>query len=416
MEAPTTSPNIVSAYQQVIDAVPDAWAALRKHRHRFTADINNENIDSFSKDEKKNLESVQARLAARKYLFSEMRPINLVQKGKKRQVLISTVEDRIVSKAILDTITPWLNAYNSQRDFSRKVSRPRDITFNGVPLAALAVQRHIESGYHWVLEADIKKFFDNVPKDKILAKISGDIVDTELMALVENIVKFKIAKEGSEEEYTQPYNGLAQGSSISPLLASVYLHDFDEHIKTFKNVKLVRYVDDFIILCKDEKSANEMYKVALDKLKELGLDMHEKDVADEKGKIKTRVLDSKSGPFDFLGLRFNYLDIDISEGKKKDLLSGVQEVLHKSPGNFYDKILVIERKMRGFVRQYRHPHYTRTKQSLNALASKVQAEIESDYLNEFRGVFGKDYLTALTPVQQKKLLGILGAPISKMVK
>src|SRR6185312_179306 len=158
-------------YQEIISTIPFSWTILKKHRHQRTAGIDHESISTFVKVEKQGLARITKLLQEKKYEFNEMRPAPITQRGKKRTILIATVEDRIVCKALLQVVSPKFDSYNSNRDYSRNVEylhNGEQPKFKGVPLAALAIQDHMAEGYTWIVEADIKKFFDNVPKEKIL--------------------------------------------------------------------------------------------------------------------------------------------------------------------------------------------------------------------------------------------------------
>lgn len=411
--------KIETDYKELILKIPIAWAMLKNHRHQRTFGIDHESISTFSKAQKANLLRIKKQLLEKKYRFKEMRPAPISKRGKKRTILIATVEDRIVCKAILSLIEPKFNAYNSNCDFSREVtfkSRTKKPKFKGVPLAVYAIQEHMTAGYTWIVEADIKKFFDNVPKKEILKIVAQEISDKNILKLIKDIVKFKVDSESQDTSLYKPYKGIAQGSSISPLLASVYLFNFDEFIKKTINVKLVRYVDDFILLCRDEETAQKIHDIAKVKLGKMGLDIHGKDVPDEKGRVKTRIINSTHESFEFLGLNFNGRDVDIAREKKDELILDTNEIIKGQKGQIYKKTLRIERKLHSFIRQYRHPHYTRTKQSLIALTRRIHQEIEKDFLNELKSVFGPNYYNKLDPVAQKKLLDIIGVNINKLVK
>jgi RNA-directed DNA polymerase len=409
-----------TVYDKVIAGLPRVWMVLKKHAHKNTEGIDKQSINTFSKKKDEYLTKIKKDLEAGSYQFTEMRRAKVNQKTKPREILISTISDRIVSKAILDVIYPNFEMYTSNCDYSKKVNyqyKKGQKELKGVPLAALAIQQYIRDGYCWIVEADIKKFFDHVPKKEILKIVRKEIKDKKLNGLIKQIIEFKAADDAEKVEKRKEYHprkGIAQGSSISPLLASIYLYKFDMFITAGYDVKLVRYVDDFIILCKDENTAKGMYTLSKNMLHSMGLEIHELNVADN-GKIKTKITHTPTGPFDFLGLCFNNVDIDISRDKKEEINNEVLDILHKSGGRIYRKTSDIEKKLRSFIKQYRHSHYTRTKQSLTALTKRIQEKIEASYLNEIKSVLGDGIYKKLNDIQIARLLKILDIPIKNLV-
>ncbi len=295
-------------YEKVMKRLFLSWKHLKTHPKKHTMGIDGVSIFTFGKEERKNIKKLRDSLSAKRFSFKKMKPVDIGN----RQILVCTVEDRIVSRSILSVLEKHFKKYNSNCDYSRTVIYKNRLgiknTLNGVPLAAQAILDNMENGYTWVFETDIKKFFDYIPKQKIIDLINKKITDPDLQNLVTQIINFQVEKELVDIEQKDYYEdiGVAQGSAISPLLASIYLYEFDCFIKCNTNYRLVRYVDDFIIQCKTKDEAEQVYKEVLQKLKDMDLDIHQLDVPDPKnGKIKTRIVNALEASFVFLGLNFN---------------------------------------------------------------------------------------------------------------
>jgi len=401
--------KIKNEYQKVIDEIRNAWNDICDHPHKNTRGVDGISIKSFSSNTQKNISLIRNSLRAETFHFSKLRPAELDQNGKKREILVCTVQDRIVTRSILRVIQSKFKKYYSGNDYSiRRLEKNQEL--NGIPLAAKVIQDKIRDDYVWVFETDIQKFFDNVPKKKIMDIIKGQITDVRLITLIQEIVNFQVAKEQEDFTTTKEYspdNGIAQGSAISPLLASIYLYEFDKFIQDDKDVELVRYVDDLVILCKTEEKAKEMYKKTQEKLKALGLSIHELDKVSDSGKVKTKITKANNKNFVFLGLNFNHCVIDISADKKKECLEDIQDVLHEKDSSLLERSRKIKKKLISLIKQYSHPHYS-AKSSLESICIQADKFLEKYYLDNCKKILGVDPFKKLNDTQIKNFYNFLG--------
>ena len=396
-------------YLKVIGEIRNAWNDICDHPHKNTRGVDGVSIKSFSSNVPKNVSLIRNNLRAETFHFSKLRPAELDQNGKKREILVCTVQDRIVTRSILRVIQSKFKKYYSGSDYSiRRLEKNQEL--NGIPLAAKVIQDKIKGDYVWVFETDIQKFFDNVPKEKIMDIIKSQIIDTKLIALIQEIVNFQVAREQEDFATTKEYspdNGIAQGSAISPFLASIYLYEFDKFIQEDKDVELVRYVDDLVILCKTEEKAKEMYNKTQEKLEALGLSIHELDKLSDSGKIKTKITKANNKNFVFLGLNFNHCVIDISADKKKECLEDIQDVLHGKDSSLLERSRKIEKKLISLIKQYSHPHYS-AKSSLESICMQADKFLEKYYLNNCKKILGVDPFKKLNDTQIKNFYNFLG--------
>lgn len=206
--------------------------------------------------------------------------------GGKRPLGIPIVKDRVLQTAVKLILEPIFES--DFQDFSYGFRPAR-----GCHQALQAVWKWNNFGYTKVVDADISKFFDTIPHDKLLRSVAKRVSDGKVLWLLKQFLKAPISISGSLQRSTK---GTPQGGVVSPLLANIYLN----HLDTFwvkkgyvRNAKIVRYADDFVILC---KSGAEFYlneaKRLLDNL-DLNLNL-----------TKTKIVDSKKQGFDFLGFSF----------------------------------------------------------------------------------------------------------------
>jgi RNA-directed DNA polymerase len=158
--------------------------------------------------------------------------------------------------------------------------------------ALRAVQRHLEEGATWVVDADIQKYFDTIPHSALMTEVKRRVADGPVLKLLESYLTQGVL-EGLEQ--WTPETGTPQGAVISPLLANVYLHPVDEAMAA-AGYAVVRYADDFVILCRSEAEAQHALATVAALLQSRGLQLHPE---------KTRVVDAtQPGGFDFLGYHF----------------------------------------------------------------------------------------------------------------
>ena len=164
--------------------------------------------------------------------------------GGLRPLVIATVRDRIAQTALAQIITPLVDRRFEPVSFGYRRG-------HSVAQAVAEVEKCYAAGYRWIVDADIDSFFEEVNHDVLMARLREKIHDTEILQLVSAWIKEPIQHK---EALIQPGKGLPQGLPISPVLANLYLDDFDKAV-VGRGLKLVRFADDFLILCKERPKA-----------------------------------------------------------------------------------------------------------------------------------------------------------------
>jgi group II intron reverse transcriptase/maturase len=204
--------------------------------------------------------------------------------GQQRPLGIPTVRDRVVQAAAKLVLEPIFEAdFEGTPSFGfRPGLGPQD--------ALAAVAQHARAGYRWVVDADIEHFFDTLDHQQLMAALRRRISDGAVLRLIYRWLKAGYLWEG---EYHDTDQGSPQGGVLSPLLANVYLHGFDQALRQLKAVlgRLVRYADDVVLQCGTAAHAAQALAWARAQLAQLGLRLHPE---------KTRVVEDREG-FDFLG-------------------------------------------------------------------------------------------------------------------
>ena len=187
--------------------------------------------------------------------------------GEARALCIPTVRDRVVQTAVLQLIEPVLEKEFEECSFGYRKGR-------SVKLAVYKIKEYYEQGYQWVVDADIDAFFDSVDHTLLLAKLKKYVSDPYIQKLIELWLKAEI---WDGKSLIAPQKGIPQGSPISPILANLFLDELDEAFLK-KGYKIVRYADDFIILCKKPDEAMNARQLSKQTLEKLHLQVDEEQI------------------------------------------------------------------------------------------------------------------------------------------
>jgi RNA-directed DNA polymerase len=149
----------------------------------------------------------------------------------------------------------------------------------------------LKAGYGYVVDADLKSYFDTIPHDRLLQLVAEKISDSRVLALIESFLQQGVMD--GLREWT-PEEGSPQGAVISPLLSNIYLDPLD-HLMAAAGFEMVRYADDFVILCRTAAAAEAALALVRDWTAEAGLTLHPE---------KTHIAHAVTDGFEFLGYHF----------------------------------------------------------------------------------------------------------------
>lgn len=261
-----------------------AWDRVRANKG--AGGVDGQTVAQFERNAEKYLANLYDALRSGQYVPSAILRKNIPKEpGKVRPLGIPTIRDRVVQTALLRVIEPIFEVAFSHRSFGFRPNR-------GCKDALRVVSEKLRAGYCFVVDADLKSYFDTIPHDKLMKLVRGKIADNSVLRLLEAFLKQGVLEE--LREWT-PEAGTPQGAVISPLLSNLYLDPLDKLMET-NGREMVRYADDFVVLCQSRAEA----ETALEEIRafttEAGLTLHPE---------KTKIVDARErGGFDFLGYHF----------------------------------------------------------------------------------------------------------------
>ncbi len=290
-----------------------AWQ--RVARNKGAAGVDGQSIERFGAQPARYLQELQRSLTEGSYQPAPVKRVDIPKAdGKTRPLGIPTVQDRIVQTALKMVIEPVFEVQFRPGSFGFRPGR-------GCKDALREVDTLLKQGYTHVVDADLKSYFDTIPHEGLMTLVEGSISDGRVLALIDGFLRQEIM---TEMACWQPTTGTPQGAVLSPLLANLYLHPLDVLMEQ-SGYRMVRYADDFVILCASEAEAAAALRQVTAWVNANGLTLHPD---------KTRVGDSAQPGqgFDFLGYRFE---------------AGRRFVRGKSLRAFKDKVRAKTRRSRG---------------------------------------------------------------------
>jgi RNA-directed DNA polymerase len=306
------------------------------------AGVDHVTVEEFEHDLETNLEKLSQELAEERYRPQAVRRVLIPKPGsqEKRPLGIPTVRDRVVQAALRAVLEPIF-----ERDFAAQSYgfRPK----RGCKDALRRVVHLLQQGYSWVVDADLKSYFDTIPRAELLARVKTRVADGRVLKLLEAFLQQGVLEGMS---LWTPEAGTPQGAVISPLLSNIYLDPLD-HQMAAKGFEMVRYADDFVVLCGSEAEAQQALEEVQRWTAEAGLTLHP---------VKTRIVDAtQEGGFDFLGYHFERgyrWPRRKSEQKFRDT---VRAQTRRTSGRSLAALIVdLNRTLRGWFGYFKHSHKT----------------------------------------------------------
>lgn len=313
-----------------------AWQ--RVARNKGAAGVDGQSVERFSHHSERYLGELQACLADGSYRPSAVKRVDIPKSdGKTRPLGIPTVRDRIVQTALKMAIEPIFEVQFRPGSYGFRPGR-------GCKDALREVERLLKEGHSFVVDADLKGYFDSIPHDRLMRLVEGSISDGRVLALIDGFLEQEIM---SEMARWQPTAGTPQGAVLSPLLANLYLHPLDLLMEQ-AGYRMVRYADDFVILCTTEDQARTALREVTAWVTAHGLALHPD---------KTRIGDClhPGQGFEFLGYRFEGGRRFVRAKSLQALKDKVRACTIRSRGDSLERIVAdLNPMLRGWFGYFKH--------------------------------------------------------------
>ena len=254
-----------------------------------------------------------------------------------RPLGVPPVENRVVEMALRNVLEPIFEHTFAEESYGFRPGR-------GAKDALRRVDELLKAGKSWVVDADLKGYFDSIPQDKLMTAVGEHVADGAVLELIERFLKQGVLESGKGWSPTD--KGTPQGGVLSPLLANIYLNPLD-HLMAGQGWEMIRYADDFIILCQSQEQAQQALQEVRQWVEQAGLTLHP---------TKTRIVDaSQAGGFDFLGYHF---ERGMKWPREKSLAKFKEAIRQKTkrtrPGSMKQIIEESNRTLRGWINYFKH--------------------------------------------------------------
>ncbi len=299
-------------------ALYTAWQEV--NANRGCAGTDQQDLDNFALDLYPNLQLLRQEIFTGTYVPQPLLRILIPKKeGGFRPLAIPAVRDRIAQKATALFLTPIFEKEFEECSYGYRKGR-------GVDRAVRRIMELRDKGYRWVVDADIHAFFDEIDHQLLLDEVARLLPDLSLLKLLELWLKTDVEDRGVR---IPTEKGVPQGSPLSPLLSNLYLDHLDEELLA-EDLRLIRFADDFLVLCKSEQRAAEALELTEDVLNHLKLRINSS---------KTQIVNFNRG-FRFLGVHFVRTLVMQGRAEKKEKVS----CLPPPPSPVKDKAAPLPRK------------------------------------------------------------------------
>lgn len=315
-----------------------AWQKVKANAG--AAGVDGQSVERFAARAEMYLEELRTALKNGTYRPQGVRRVEIPKgDGKTRPVGIPVVKDRIVQTALKFVLEPIF-----EREFLKMSYGFRPGL--GCKDALREMQQLLRDGYTFVVDADLKSYFDTIPQAQVVQCIKERVSDGRVLELIEAYLHQDIIK--GMEKWT-PTGGTPQGAVISPLLANIYLHGLDGQMVR-KGYRMVRYADDFVVLCRSAEQAQAALVEVKAWVESNGLSLNAE---------KTHVGDCRQWGqgFDFLGYHFEVGRRWVRKRSYKAMQDRIRMKTKRTRGDSLAKIIAeLNPTLRGWFNYFKHAH------------------------------------------------------------
>jgi RNA-directed DNA polymerase len=314
----------------------------RVRQNRGSAGVDHVSVKAYAKRCEANLAQLHEQLKEGRYVPQSVKRTWIPKPGssEKRPLGIPTVRDRVAQTALRNVLAPIFEHTFAEHSYGFRPGRCcKD--------ALRRVEQLLRDGHHYVVDADLKSYFDTIPHDRLMERMRECVSDGRVLDLVRAYLK-----QGVMEDLAlwTPEEGTPQGAVISPLLSNIYLNPLD-HLMARRGFEMIRYADDFVVLCRTRQEAEDALKEVKRWVEAHGLTLHPD---------KTCIVDAREpGGFDFLGYHFERGMKWPRKKSTRKLHESIRRKTRRTNGHSLECIITqINPILRGWFEYFKHGHRT----------------------------------------------------------
>ena len=319
--------NLLAAFQKVA-------------RKKGAAGVDHETVRAFERRLPGAIQELSELLKTGRYVPQSIRRVHIPKPGttETRPLGIPTVRDRVVQTAVVSVIEPIFERDFAEHSYGFRPGR-------GCKDALRRVSQLLDKGFVHVVDADLKGYFDSIPHAQLMSRVEERIVDGRVLRLIADFLKANILDDA--KQWT-PEEGAPQGAVLSPLLSNVYLDPLDQKMAEL-GIEMVRYADDFVILCETAEDAVRALDLVRQWVADNGLTLHPE---------KTRIVDTRTDRFDFLGYSFHGQDHWPRKKSIQKLRDTIRQKTPRTTGRSLQcTITDVNRTLSGWFGYFQHSSY-----------------------------------------------------------
>ena len=305
-----------------------------------SAGVDYQTIEMYEANLETNLQHLSQTLKDQTYRPKAIRRVWIPKPGssEKRPLGIPTIRDRVAQAALRGVLEPIFERDFAERSYGFRPNR-------GCKDALRRVDALLKTGNIWVVDADLKGYFDTIPHRQLMERIEFRVSDGRVLRLIDMYLKQDVMEPA--KRWT-PERGSPQGAVISPLLSNIYLDPLD-HKMAEAGFEMVRYADDFVILCRSEEQAQSALEQVRQWTDEAGLTLHPD---------KTHIVDAtRRGGFDFLGYHFERGYRWPRDKSLKKFKDAIRPKTKRANGHsLYTIIRKVNQSVCGWYEYFKHSH------------------------------------------------------------
>ena len=376
-----------------------AWRRIRANGQSSKAPETRIAIDRFERTANRDIRRIQNRLRRSEFEFEPQKGVLKTKSdGSKRGIVMASVHNRIVERAWLDTLL-------QRSDFVKEVinipTSVGGVPDRSVPHALKLINDAFCDGKNYFVRSDISGFFDNIPRNKVLEKLSSKIDDAKFLDVLDKATTVILGNEQSLGEDRRAFptdiEGVAQGSPLSPLFGNLLLYDFDKAMNGRGNV-CIRFIDDFLILGDSAAKVEKAFTNGQKMLFHLGLKCH--DPFAEKVNIQKADRGDVANGFVFLGYDIRPGLFQPSQKARVSLKGAVDDLIRfgrhaitdvKAVNNSFESrqryaqtLSVVDLVLRGWGEAFSYSNAPDTIEALDRTIDEKLARFRSWYAEQIR--------------------------------